>query len=107
MYTVQQEILLFINDSFSQKQWCEKEMTEVGKQLSLMEQLEAACWNGRLGELLPEIVEQSGYGNKLFLWEVRQGDSSLHIQLSESTIHQDMQNSIAPYLFLADQLRRN
>jgi hypothetical protein len=107
MLTIQQEILLFTNNSFSQKQWCEKRMTEGSKQLSQMEQLKAVCWNGLLGELLPEIVEQPGYGNKLFLWEIRQGEASLHIQLSESAVHLDLQYSIDPYLFMTDQLLNN
>src|SRR4051794_6977308 len=107
MFTVQQEILLFTNNSFCQQQWCKKEIVDGSKQLSQMEQLEATCWNGVLGELLPEIVEQPSYGNKLFLWEIRQGEASLHIQLSEFTVHLDMQDSIDPYLFLTDQLLNN
>jgi hypothetical protein len=107
MLTVQQEILLFTNNSFSQQLLCEKQITEGSKQLSQMEQLEAACWNGLLGELLPEIVEQPGNADKFFLWEIRQGEASLHIQLSESSVHLDMQDSIDPYLFMANQLLNN
>ena len=113
MFTVQQEIVLFTNNSFSQKQWCDREIngdreiTEGSRQLSSMEQLEAACWNGLLGELLPEIVEHTGYGKKLFLWQIRKGRSSLHIQLSESTVQLDEHYSIDPSLFLTDLLLNN
>ena len=107
MFTVQQEIVLFTNNSFSQKQWCDREINKGNKQLSQMEQLEAACWNGLLGELLPEIVEHTGYGKKLFLWQIRKGRSSLHIQLSESTVQLDGHYSIDPSLFLTDLLLNN
>ena len=107
MYTIQQEILLLTNSTFSQKQWCEKEITEGNKQLSQMKRLEVACWNGLLSELLPELMEQSSYGKTLFLWQIRQGKASLHIQLSESTMQLDRQLSIDPYLFLTNLLLAN
>ena len=107
MLPVQQEIVLFTNNSFSQKQWCDREITEGSRQLSSMEQLEATCRNGLLGELLPELVEHPGYAKKLFLWQIRQGRSSLHIQLSESTVQFDGHYSIDPFLFLTNLLLNN
>jgi hypothetical protein len=105
--TIQQGIFLSTNNTFSKKEWCEKEMTEGGKQLSQIEQLEEACWHGLLGELLPEIVEKPGYGKKLFLWQIRQGKSALHIQLSESSVQIDKHNSIDPCFFLRNLLLNN
>ncbi len=106
MFTIQLEIVLYINN-FSQQQWCEKGMTEAGKQLTQTEQPELARWNGWLEELLLEIEEQPGFDKKLFLIKIRQGESSLQIQLSESTVQLDGHYSIDPYLFLTDLLFEN
>jgi hypothetical protein len=105
--TIMEEIMLVTNTTLFQRQLSEKEASERSGLLSREEQLEQDCWNGLLEELLPEIVVQPGYGNKLFLWEIRQGDASLHIQLSESTVHLDMQQSIDPYLFLTNLILAN
>jgi len=93
----QQEILLITGTHFLQKEWCEKDDTK--KSLSATEQLENACWNGVLDEMLPEIMEKTSEGKSLFLWHVRQCRSFLELELSESSSVIDRQFSIDPYLF--------
>jgi hypothetical protein len=105
--TIMEEILLVTNGTFFQRQLDEKEISEGAGYLSREEQLEVACWNGLLGELLPEIVAQPGYGRRLFLWQIRQGEASLHLQLSESAMHLDIEYSIDPCLLLTNLLLDN
>ncbi len=94
----QQEILLITGTKFSSRELAEKIVEEKNK-LSAIEQLEDACWNGLLDVMLPEIVEKSADGKKLFLWHIRQCRSFLEIELSESSPIIERENSIDPYLF--------
>jgi len=79
----QQEILLVTTSTFSKREWCHRDERDQQKLLSTAEQLEEACWNGLLEESLPEIVERSVEGKKLFLWHIRHGRSFLQIELCE------------------------
>ena len=98
----QQEILLITGTRFLQKEWCEKEDTK--KSLSATEQLENACWNGVLDEMLPEIMQKTSEGKSLFLWHIRHCRSFLELELSESSPVIDRQFSIDPYLFTHFQI---
>ena len=69
--STQQEILLMTGTKFSAREWAEKNVEDKNK-LSATEQLEDACWNGLLDEMLPELVQKTAEGKKLFLWhEIR------------------------------------
>src|SRR4051794_9743439 len=96
---IQQEILLLINTTFSQRQLCEKDV-EDNKYFSRTEQLEDACWNGLLDEMLPEILEKSFSGKKLHLREIRQAKCFLEIELCEYPLTIEQEFSIDPYTFL-------
>ena len=98
--TAQQEILLIKNSSFSQRQLLAKNTSEDSQKLDPDEQLEAACWNGWLNAMLPEIVDTSATGEKLYLWQIMQAKSLFNIELCESPQMQDIQYSINPYVIL-------
>jgi hypothetical protein len=99
-HTVQQEILLVTNTTLSKRELCEMNATNHKRPLSNTEQMEEACWNGLLNELLPEIMERSGDGKELFLWHIRTTKSLLQITLSESTVSVEKQFSIDPCFFV-------
>jgi len=96
--TINQEILLMTTTTFACRDWCEKDV-QSSKVLSA-EQLEEACWNGLLEELLPGIIEKSATGKKLFLRQIIQCSSFLEIDLCESPVRIDNTFSVNPYLFL-------
>jgi hypothetical protein len=98
---VQQEILLMKNTSFSKRQLFEKEKMETARNLPYDEQLEAACWNGWLDAMLPEIIDTSDSGKSLYLWEIMQAKSFLNIELCEAPKVMDMQYSINPYAVMS------
>lgn len=97
-HSTQQEILLMTGTKFAAKEWAEK-ITEDKNKLSATEKLEDACWNGLLDEMLPEIVEKTKEGKKLFLWHVRHCKSFLGIDLGEASPQIERDSSIDPYFF--------
>ena len=98
--STQQEILLMTNTSFSQRQLCEKDIPESNKYFSRTEQLEDACWNSLLDEMLPGIIEKSSNGKRLHLRQIRPAKSFLEIELCEYPLQIEQAFSINPYTFL-------
>ena len=99
--TLQKEILLIKKSSFCRRQLLENNAFENQRQLSYDEQLEAACWNGWLNAMLPEMVNASVTGEQLYLWQIMQAKSLLNIELCEYPRMIDIQYSINPYAFLS------
>jgi hypothetical protein len=98
--STQQEILLITGTKFSEREWAEKIVEDKNK-LSATEKLEDACWNGMLDEMLPELIQKTQEGKKLFLWQIRNCNSFLEIELGDSSPILDRENSIDPYLFVS------
>ncbi len=98
---VQQEILLMTGTSFASGNLCPKDESHPGKALSENEKLEEACWNGLLQAMLPEICVQATNGGMLYLWQVKQSESFLELDLGEAPAAFDRRLSIVPYSFLA------
>ena len=99
----QQEILLMTGTSFSSRQWCEKNDQDNQNQLTEKEQLEEACWNGLLQEMLPEIYGKTCGDTKLYLWQIREAVSFIEIELGELPGEKEKYFSIDPYSFLQMQ----
>ena len=59
------EILLVTTTTFSKRQLCETDVQDKNSQLTPAEQLEAACWNGLVYELLPEIMQKRSDNEKV------------------------------------------
>ncbi len=97
---IQQEIIFFINNKFSHNLLCEKNESKEKPPASAKEQMVEACWNGLLGQLLPEISIK--VENKpLTIWEVQEAENSIVLQLGTLTVV-DPQNAINPYCFLTE-----
>jgi hypothetical protein len=47
------------------------------------EQLEEACWNGLL-EIFPEIFRESANLKSLYLWQIKQAQSFLEIEMGDT-----------------------
>jgi hypothetical protein len=100
----QQEILIMTGTRFSQRQSCQMEDPANNRPLSEIEKLEEACWNGLLGEMLPEILEKPVAGEKLYLWQVREAAHFLELEWGESPLAKENYFSIDPYSFLGARL---
>jgi hypothetical protein len=96
--STQQEILLITGTSFAERQWCEKD-SDSNKNLTQQEQMEEACANGLMQELLPEVFE-SPDNKKLYLWQMKPGFSFLQLELGEYPLAFEKELSIDPHNFL-------
>ena len=95
--STQQEILLMTKGSFAQKQWCKKEH-DAERNLTPEENIEEACANGLIQELLPEIFNSD---NKMYLWQMHPGFSFLQLELGELPLAIQKEFSLDPHNFLS------
>jgi hypothetical protein len=100
---VQVEVLLVIGTTFSTANWVNKDDNTDARHHSEIERLEEACWNGLLKPMLPELWVDPPNDGILYLWEVKQGESCLKLELSEILVSMDPRQSIAPLSFLSFQ----
>lgn len=98
--SIQQEILLITNSGFLQRPWCETDEPNTHHHLTDKEQFEKACWDGLLQEMLPEIVEKTTEGKRLYLWQIKKTTSFFEIELGEFPSIPEKDYSIDPYSFL-------
>jgi hypothetical protein len=97
----QQEVLLVITTTFSKRQLYRNNVKINGRSLSHTEQLEDACWNGLLNELLPEIMVKPS-GKRLYLWYIHRGQFSLQMEMSEFPTDTDAYLSLNPKTFFSE-----
>jgi hypothetical protein len=97
---LQQEILLMTGTKFTSRQCWQKNNSEKENFLSESDELQDACWNGLLKEMLPEICEKN---RKLYLWQIKENKSCIDIELGELPSPLEAYFSIDPYTFLAVQ----
>ncbi len=101
-YSTQQEVLLVTGSGFARRQYLEKDNAENAKNLSQEERLKEACWNGLLKEMLPELFFMT-WDAKLFLWQMREAEHFIALEMSEEPVNLDHYASIDPYCFMAIQ----
>ena len=97
---IQQQILLITGTHFSSRQCWQKNNSEDKDAFSEAEELQDACWNGLLKEMLPEVCKDN---KNLYLWQIRENKSCLNIELGELPTPLEGYFSIDPYTFLAEQ----
>ena len=98
------EILLLTTTSFSKRQLCERDSKENNSLPNPAEQLEAACWNGLLDEILTGINEPSAkVGEKLFLWNVENESSYLRLSMGDCPPSFEKEFSLNAHEFLSEQ----
>jgi hypothetical protein len=103
--STQQEILLVTGTDFSSRVYSPKDdKTGEPSSLSETEQLEQACWNGLLPDMLPEIYQQDDKGNSLYLWDIKEAGSFLALDLAQFPTPKEKYFSIDPYVFLSEQV---
>lgn len=98
--SITQEILLVTTSSFAKRELCDGDAEDKNRPHEAAEQLEIACWNGLLDELLPEINQHSPVTSKLFLWEVELRKSCLLINRGEYPPIPEWNFTIDPQVFL-------
>ncbi len=97
---LQQEILLMATTTFFKK-LCQDKKTPHHHYQPHKEDLEEICRNGLLRKILPEIMERSSTGKGLYLWQTRQAEYCIQIELCSFPFFIEKQSSIDPYVFLS------
>jgi hypothetical protein len=101
----QQEVLLNMDTQFAHRQWADKDASG-SSNLTAIEKLEKACWDGLVKELIPELDITLESNKNLRLWQVHETHSFLALDFYEYPGPKEKEASIDPYLFM-DKLRRN
>jgi hypothetical protein len=95
----QQEILLHTETQFANRKWRDQN-PESPSSLSARQQLEKACWDGLVKELIPELDIKLKAGRKLWLWQIHETQSFLALDFYEVPGPKENNFSIDPYLFM-------
>lgn len=101
--STQLEILILTGTTFSANQLSDKNEGSNKPGRTEKEMLTEACWNGMLTSMLPEICEQIPEGKKIYLWEIKEADAFIELELGELQEEKDKYFSINPYTFVAEQ----
>lgn len=96
----QQEILLMTGTGFVSRQYSESDDAGNSKSLSGNEKLKDDCWSGLLKEMLPEVFLPGEPDEKLFLWQVREANQFVALEMSEYPTGVNKYLSIDPYRFM-------
>jgi hypothetical protein len=100
---VQVEVLLITTTSFLTRNWIKKEDNSPNRPFSETEQLQEACWNGLVQQMLPEVFTEPSNGGILYLWDIKETQCFLQLELSEFPLSIDRRTSITPHSFLCFQ----
>ena len=105
--TIQYEILLHTGSGFARRRFSSKNKeSDNGKNLSAADELEMICWDGMIGELLPELFQNNIYPPAIFTWQILHGKHFLMINMGATPFIADDKTSIDPYFFF-DHLSEN
>jgi hypothetical protein len=98
---INQEILLITGSGFCSRQFCKRDSDNEGNNdYSAMEQLEKACWDGMLYEMLPELAGNPTAQRDNYIWNTTSGVNFLCINMGPCPMTAGKQASINPYFFL-------
>ena len=101
--STQLEILILTGTTFSANQLSDKNEAAAKPNRSEQEMLTEACWNGLLPAMLPELCEQIPEGKKIYLWEIKEADAFIELDMGELQEDKDRYFSINPYTFITEQ----
>ena len=98
---VNQEILLFTSSSFCSRKFCKRKSDGESKcDYSPTEELEKACWDKMLYEMLPELVGNPVQRGNSYIWNTTSGVNFLCINVGIGATTIGKQTSVDPYSFL-------
>ena len=101
--TTQQEILLVNGTGFANRKYSELNSRESKNNPTHQDQFKQACWDGILKELMPELFFMFTPDVKLFMWQMRECDNMITMEMAEGPTELDYYASIDPYCFMEIQ----
>ena len=97
----QQEIILVQGTRFASRQFVEKKKPTLSNNyLANNEQLKEACWNGYLKDAMPELFLPFPTNASMYLWQMREGENVLTMEMAEEPTALDFQASIDPFIIM-------
>lgn len=96
---INQEILIFTGTSFAHRELNDREENKKCLNLSSLDKLEKACWDGMLEDLLPEIW-QDVPKKELFIRQIVAADNYLCVNMGMFDKSVLQEYSIDPYFFV-------
>jgi hypothetical protein len=96
----QQEVLVLTGTQFTSRTYQEKDAAETAKNLSEKEKLKDDCWNGMLNDRLPEAFALADPNAEMYIFEMREEQHFLVLEMGESPLEIDSFYSIDPYHFM-------
>ena len=101
---VQVEVLLMTGTTFLAGNWIKKDENPAAGCLSEIEELKEACWNGLLETMLTEVYVKPPNDGILYIWDIKEANSFLELELGEVPVPIDRRESITPHSFLCFQI---
>jgi len=98
---INHEVLLFTGTSFSRKQLCERDCNQPDN--SLTGQLQRACWNGLIFEILPDILQYPSQTNNVYTWEVTPAENFIDVKIGAASYSVEYGMCVNPYYFLLEK----
>ena len=95
--TINHEVLLFTNTRFSKKEFCERNGDRADNSVS--GQLQNACWNGLVFEILPDIIKSTPQ-KPSYTWEVIAAENFIEVKIGSAPYSPESATAINPYWFL-------
>ena len=92
------EVLLFINSSFAQERFCEKNNCDRSQDFG-DDRLHGVCWTGLILQLLPAFLSRSSKKDSVCIWEVIPAESFIEVTLGHTPCCLEYNSSVNPYLF--------
>ncbi len=98
---INQEVLLLTGTSFAGKELCSRNADSKEERNSFPhEKLEKACWDGLVGELLPELADGHPVKKESFICQIIPADHFLCISMGTYNDPVLSESSIDPYCFI-------
>ena len=93
-FNIKLQVLLAFESSFCSRQLCALK-SSASHQISRLEKLKEACWNGWFHSIFPEIFGEELH-RTLFISGVTEGQTTIEVKLAKSLEIIDEETSIKP-----------
>lgn len=98
---INQEVLLFTGTSFANRELCNTDTENMeGRFMTTHEKLKKACWDGMLGEMLPDLAGTAHSKVDGLIWKIIAADNFLCINMGACNEPVMGETSIDPYCFI-------
>ena len=95
--SISHEVLLFTNTCFARRQFCERGNESTHQSHS--SQLQNACWNGLILDILPDLIKAGTRDCPSYTWQVLPAGNFIEVRMGAQPFDLSHETSINPHLF--------